>query len=76
VIGRGFRLVGIGAAIGVAGSLLMLRWFGALLFGVTPYDLSTYATVMALLGAVAALSSYVPASRAARVEPLAALRQD
>jgi ABC-type lipoprotein release transport system permease subunit len=54
----------------------MLRWFGALLFGVTPYDLSTYATVMALLGAVAALSSYVPASRAARVEPLAALRQD
>jgi ABC-type lipoprotein release transport system permease subunit len=43
---------------------------------VTPYDLSTYAAVVALLGAVAALASYVPARRAARIEPLVALRQD
>jgi putative ABC transport system permease protein len=76
VIGGGLRLVGIGAAIGVGSSLLVLRWFGRLLFGVTPYDLSTYATVLALLCAVAGLASYMPARRAARVEPLVALRQE
>jgi ABC-type antimicrobial peptide transport system permease subunit len=76
VIGGGLRLVGIGAAIGVGSSLLLLRWFGTLLFGVTPYDLSTYATVLALLCAVAGVASYMPARRAARVEPLVALRQE
>jgi predicted permease len=76
VVGGGLRLAGIGAAIGVAGSLLGLRSFGTLLFGVTPYDVSTYATVLALLCAVAAFASYVPARRAARVEPLVALRQE
>jgi putative ABC transport system permease protein len=76
VIGGGLRLVGIGAAIGVGGSLLLLRLFGALLFGVTPYDVSTYAAVVALLCAVAVIASYMPARRAARVEPLVALRQE
>jgi predicted permease len=74
VVGGGLRLVGIGAAVGVGGSLLLLRSFGTLLFGVTPYDVSTYAAVLTLLGAVAAAASYVPARRAARVEPLVALR--
>jgi putative ABC transport system permease protein len=49
---------------------------GTLLFEVTPYDAPTYATVLALLGAVASVASYVPARRAARVEPLVALRQE
>jgi len=76
VVGGGLRLVAIGATIGVGGSLLLFQLFGTLLFGVTPYDLSTYAAVVALLGAVAALASYVPARRASRIEPLVALRQD
>ena len=76
VVGGGLRLVAVGAAIGVVVSLLLLRSFGTLLFAVTPYDLSTYATVLALLGAVAVLASYIPARRAARVEPLVALRQE
>jgi putative ABC transport system permease protein len=76
VVGGGLRLAGIGAAIGVAGSLLVLRSFGTLLFGVTPYDVSTYATVLALFCAVAGVASYMPARRAARVEPLVALRQE
>jgi putative ABC transport system permease protein len=76
VIGDGLRLVAIGAGIGVGGSLLLVRSLGTLLFGVTPYDLATFATVLALLGAVAVLASYVPARRAARVEPLLALRQE
>ena len=76
VIGGGLRLVGLGAAIGLVLSLLLLRFFGTLLFGVTPYDAWTYAGVLALLGAVAAAASYVPARRAGRVEPLVALRQE
>ena len=76
VIGGGLRLVGIGAAIGIGGSLLLLRWLRTLLFGVTPGDLSTYAGVVVVLCVVAALASYVPARWAARVEPLRALRHD
>jgi ABC-type antimicrobial peptide transport system permease subunit len=72
----GLRLVSIGAAAGVALALLVLPLFGTLLFGVTPNDTVTYAVVLTLLGAVAGLASYVPARRAARVEPLTALRQE
>ena len=76
VVGGGLRLVAIGAVIGVAGSLLLLRSLQSLLFGVTPNDLATYAAVLGLLGVVATLASYVPARRATRIEPLVALRQD
>jgi predicted permease len=76
VIVGGLRLVGVGAAIGVGVSVTLARLFGALLYGVTPYDASTYVAVLALLGTVAALASYIPARRAARVEPLVALRQE
>jgi putative ABC transport system permease protein len=76
VVGGGLRLVGIGAAAGLFGSFVLLRSLSALLFGVAADDFSTYAVVLALLGGVAALASYVPARRAARVEPLVALRQD
>jgi putative ABC transport system permease protein len=68
--------LGIGAAIGVGGALLLFRLVGTLLFGVTPHDLSTYTTVLALLFAIASPASYLPARRAAHVEPLVALRQE
>jgi ABC-type antimicrobial peptide transport system permease subunit len=76
VIGGGLRLVLSGAAIGIGGSLLMLRSLRTLLFGVTPNDLATYAGVLTLLCAVAVLASYLPARWAARVQPLIALRQE
>ena len=63
-------------AIFLAGSLLFLRSLGTLLFGVTPYDVPTYVIVVVLLGAIAALASYLPARRAVRTEPLTALRQE
>jgi ABC-type antimicrobial peptide transport system permease subunit len=69
VVAGGLALVAIGAAIGIVGSLLLLRSLGTLLFGVTPYDVPTYAIVVVLLGATAALASYLPALRAARIEP-------
>ena len=76
VVKDGLRLVSIGAIAGVALSLVVLPSFGTLLFGVTPTDKTTYAVVLTLLAAVAGLASYVPARRAARVEPLTALRQE
>jgi putative ABC transport system permease protein len=76
VVKDGLRLVVIGAATGVALSLIALPKFGTLLFGVTPNDASTYALVLVLLGAVAGLASYAPARRAARVQPFTALRQE
>ena len=76
VIAAGLALVAIGAAIGIAGSLLLLRSLGALLFGVTPYDVTTYAIVVVHLGAIGALASYLPARRAARIEPLTSLRHE
>src|SRR5262249_57829577 len=76
VVGGGLRLVGVGIVIGVGGSVLLLRSLGPVLFGVKPVDTVTYGVVLALLCGVAAIASYVPARRAARVEPLVALRQE
>lgn len=76
VVASGLRLVAIGAAAGVAMSLVVLPRFETLLFGVTPNDAATYAAVLTLLAGVAGFASYVPARRAARVEPLTALRQE
>jgi predicted permease len=76
VVAGGLALVAVGAALGLSGSLLLLRPLGALLFGVTPYDGPTYAIVVVLLVAVAALACYLPARRAARIEPLTALRYE
>ena len=76
VVANGLRLVAIGAAAGVALSLVTLPLLGTLLFGVEPNDATTYAIVLSLLATVAGLASYVPARRAARVQPLTALRQE
>jgi putative ABC transport system permease protein len=76
VVARGLRLVAIGAILGLAGALALLRSLSTLLFEVTPYDLPTYAGVVALLCAVAAIAAYLPARHAARVEPLLVLRDE
>jgi putative ABC transport system permease protein len=76
VVRDGLRLVTIGAIAGVGVSLLVLPLFGTVLFGVTPTDAATYGVVLTLLIVIAGLASYVPARRAARVEPLTALRQE
>jgi ABC-type antimicrobial peptide transport system permease subunit len=76
VVASGLALVAIGGALGISGALLLLRPLGALLFGVTPYDLPTYAAVIVLLGGIAAFASYLHARRAARIEPLTALRYE
>src|SRR5262249_30301198 len=76
VIGQGLRLIGAGALIGLLGSLALTRVMTSLLFGVAATDPLTFAGVALLLGAVALAACFIPARRAARTEPLIALRQD
>ena len=76
VVGHAARLVAIGAAIGVAGALLSSRALSTLLYGVKPADPWTFAAIVAVISATALFASYLPARRAARVDPLVAIRYD
>ncbi len=76
VFGQGLRTIGIGAAIGVGGALLLSQYLESLLFGVTTRDLGVLAVVTAILLLVAAVACYIPARLATRFDPLVALRAD
>jgi putative ABC transport system permease protein len=76
VIGEGLLLAVIGVVVGVGGSLLLTRFLSKMLFGITPTDPFTFASISAVLVLVAVLASYIPARRATRVDPLIALRQE
>jgi len=74
VVGKGMLLVGVGIAIGIVGALGLTRFLESFLFGVTPYDPWTMVAVVAVFLVVAAAACFLPARRATRVDPLAALR--
>ena len=76
VIGEGLAMMGGGAILGVAASLILLRAMSSLLFGVRPQDALTYAAVIGLLAIVAMAASYLPARKASRIAPVTALRQE
>jgi putative ABC transport system permease protein len=76
VLTQSLGLAAIGVAIGLAGALAVSRILRSMLFGVTPTDTLTFASVAAGLLAVAFLASYLPARRAARIDPLRALRYE
>jgi ABC-type antimicrobial peptide transport system permease subunit len=76
VIRQGMTLVAFGLAIGLGGAAAASRSIAALLYGVSPLDPLTYAGVIALLGAVSAFACWVPARRAARVDPSISLRTE
>jgi ABC-type antimicrobial peptide transport system permease subunit len=69
-------LVGIGVVIGLGASLAATQWVKSLLFGLHPHDPLTIGLAVLLLLAVAAVAGLLPARRAARVDPMVALRQD
>jgi putative ABC transport system permease protein len=76
VVGTGLRLVVAGLAIGIAASLALGRAMGPQLTGVTGYDPRTLATAACVLTLTAAIASFIPARRAARVDPMVALRYE
>jgi putative ABC transport system permease protein len=76
VVGQGMKLVGVGVGLGVAGALLLTRLMKALLFEVSATDPLTFASIALLLVGVALAACWIPARRAARVDPLVALRYE
>ena len=76
VLGKGLSIVLAGLLLGLGGSVALGRWLGALLFGVQPLDPTVLVGVSLTMLAVAAAASYLPASRAAEVDPGIALRHE
>ena len=76
VLSRGARLAVLGLVAGVAGAVLVARWIGALLFEIQARDPWTIAAAAGAVAVVTAIASYLPARRAARVDPLVALRAE
>ncbi len=69
-------MVAVGMVVGLAFSLAVTRLIASVLFRVSPTDPVTFGGVMLLLGSVGALASLVPAVRAGRLQPVAALREE
>ena len=76
VVGQGLRLAAVGVAVGLLGAWALTRVMDSLVVGVSPTDPLTFVSVAALLTGIAALASWVPARRAASVDPMVALRSD
>jgi putative ABC transport system permease protein len=76
IVGQGAVLAVAGIGIGLMGALGVTRFLRAMLFGVSPFDVVSFVAVTLVLSVIAFLASYVPARRAARVDPVEALRQE
>jgi putative ABC transport system permease protein len=76
VLSRGLGLVGAGLAVGLAGALILTRFMQSLLYGISPTDPITFFGVAVVLLVAAAAASFIPARRATRIDPIAALRAE
>jgi len=74
IVWRGMRLVLLGAALGLTASLALTRWLKNMLFGVGAVDPLTIIVITGLMAGIALLACWLPARRAARVDPMIALR--
>ena len=73
-IRRSLLLITVGIVVGLASSVAVTRYLAGLLFGVSPFDVPTFIVTSGLLAAAVTIASYFPARRAARVDPMVALR--
>jgi putative ABC transport system permease protein len=76
VLRQGLELAAAGLVLGLAGALLLARLIGSLLFRVSPYDRTTFAATGAVFAAAVAMACWLPARRAALVDPVVAIRQE
>jgi ABC-type antimicrobial peptide transport system permease subunit len=74
VVRRGMTLAAIGIVAGVTGALALTRLIASLLFGISAFDAVTFAIVPMVLGGVALVAVYLPARRAAGIDPVVAFR--
>jgi ABC-type antimicrobial peptide transport system permease subunit len=76
IVRQGMKLCALGIVIGLIGAAAASRALLTLLFGISPVDLVTYLGVMALLAIISAVACWVPAWRAAHVDPAITLRAE
>ena len=76
VVGQGMWMTAIGIIIGLAGAIGLTQVLKGMLFGVSAIELTTFAGVTLLLAVVSLLACYIPARRAAKVDPMVALRYE
>jgi putative ABC transport system permease protein len=76
IVGHGALLAAAGIGIGLAGAFGVTRFLRSMLYGVSPFDPVSFVVVTLVLSGIAFLASYLPARRAARVDPIEALRQE
>jgi putative ABC transport system permease protein len=76
VLGQGLVLTAIGVTVGLGGAAILTRTLSGLVYGVGTLDPVTFITVPAMLCVIALLACFIPARRAASVDPIATLRQN
>jgi len=76
VLSQGMKLAALGLALGLIGAVALSHSLTNFLYGVSPFDLLTFAGVVVTLAAVSVAACLVPAGRAARVDPMIALRSE
>jgi putative ABC transport system permease protein len=76
VVRQGMTVAIAGLVLGLTGAFVLTRFMRALLFGVHASDPITFVTIAGTLGAVALLATYIPARRAAAIDPIVSLRAE
>jgi putative ABC transport system permease protein len=76
VVRQGMELALTGIILGLIGALALTRVMSSLLFGISPRDIATFATVPLILAVIALAATYIPAWRATEVDPMLVLREE